>query len=252
MQFHSTETSMTTPAVPSRQPPEKITWRTVILSLLFLPFIYVWHIECEALRYTFPTLMAPFYSVVFTILILVIINVPLKKFVAKYALTGGELISLYVLMSMTLLFMSYDMFLPLVSIIVHAFYFATPENEWRDLFWKYLPEWLTINDQDVLTAFYHGDEDFLQWHYIRRWIEPTLWWCAFSFALLFVMQCINTIIRKQWAEQERLVYPIVELPYQISYNSKSFFRSGPMWWGFSLAAFISVLNGLHLFYPGSS
>ena len=160
---------MTNPAVPSKQPPEKITWRTVILSLLLLPFIYVWHIECEALRYTFPTLMAPFYSVVFTILILVIINVPLKKFAAKYALTSGELISLYVLMSMTLLFMSYDMFLPLVSTIVHAFYFATPENEWRDLFWKYLPEWLTINAPEILIAFYRGDEDFLQWRYLRRW-----------------------------------------------------------------------------------
>ena len=183
---------MTTPTLLSKQPPEKITWRTVLLSLLFLPFIYVWHIECEALRYTFPTLMAPFYSVVFTILILVIINIPLKKFAAKYALTGGELISLYVLMSMTLLFMSYDMFLPLVSIIVHAFYFATPENEWRDLFWKYLPEWLTINDPDILTAFYRGDADFLQWRYLRRWIEPTLWWCAFTFVLVFcdaVYQC---------------------------------------------------------------
>ena len=240
---------MTNPALPSKQPPEKITWRTVILSLFLLPFIYVWHIECEALRYTFPTLMAPFYSVVFTILILVIINVPLKKFAAKYALTGGELISLYVLMSMTLLFMSYDMFLPLVSTIVHAFYFATPENEWRDLFWKYLPEWLTINAPEILIAFYRGDEDFLQWRYLRRWIEPTLWWCAFTFALLFVMHCINTIIRKQWVEQERLVYPIVELPYQISYNGRTFFRSAPMWWGFSIAAFISILNGMHLFFP---
>ena len=82
---------MTTPALPPKQPSEKITWRTVVLSLLFLPFIYVWHIECEALRYTFPTLMAPFYSVVFTLLILVIINAPLKRFCRQVRLYGWRI-----------------------------------------------------------------------------------------------------------------------------------------------------------------
>ena len=96
--------------------------------MLLLPLIYKWHIACKALRYTFPTLMAPFYSVVFTLLVIAVFNIGLKKYAAKHALTGGELITLYILMSITLLFMSYDMFLPLVSIIVHAFYFGTPEN----------------------------------------------------------------------------------------------------------------------------
>ena len=236
---------------PSKLPPqpERITWRTILLSLLLLPFIYRWHIECEALRYTFPTLMAPFYSVVFTLLILTLLNLPLRKNAAKYALTSGELISLYVLMSMTLLFMSYDMFLPLVSIIVHAFWFASAENEWRELFWHYLPDWLTINDRDVLRAFYLGDASIFKLRYLLAWIKPIFWWCTFTFALLFVMQCINVIIRKQWVERERLVYPIVQLPYEIAYNTRSFLRSKPMWWGLAIAASISLINGLHIFYP---
>ena len=228
---------------------EKITLRTILISLLLLPLIYKWHIECEALRYTFPTLMAPFYSVVFTLLVIAVFNVGVKKYASRHALTGGELISLYVLMSITLLFMSYDMFLPLVSIIVHAFYFGTPENEWRELFWGYLPDWLTINDPSVLRAFYFGEERFFQIHYLSKWMIPTFWWCAFTFALIFVMQCINVIIRKQWTEQERLVYPIVELPYQLAYNTNRFLRSRPMWWGFSIAAIISLVNGIHIFFP---
>ncbi len=228
---------------------EKITVRTILISLLLLPFIYKWHIECEALRYTFPTLMAPFYSVVFTLLVIAAINLVLKKYVAKHALTGGELISLYVLMSITLLFMSYDMFLPLVSIIVHAFYFGTPENEWRELFWRYLPDWLTINDPSVLRAFYLGDAPFFETHYLLKWAIPTFWWCIFTFALIFVMQCINVILRKQWTEQERLVYPIVELPYQLAYNTNRFLRSRAMWWGFGIASIISLFNGLNMFFP---
>ena len=107
--------------------PEPISWRPILITLLLLPIFYWWHIECEALP-SFgppPTLMSPLYTVVLVLLILTSLNLLLKKFYPKYTLTGGELITVYVLMSMSLIFMSYDMFLPLASIVVHAFYFAT-------------------------------------------------------------------------------------------------------------------------------
>ena len=231
--------------------PERITWRAILIALILLPFLYKWHIECEALP-SFgppPTLMSPFYSVIFVLLVLVLLNLPLKRFAAKYALTGGELISLYVFMSITASFMSYDMFLPLVSTVVHAFRFASPENEWRELFWSYLPDWLTISQPEVVRAFYQGDESVFEFRYLRAWLKPIFWWGTFTWVLLFVMQCINVIVRKRWIEQERLVYPIVELPYQISYNTNAFLRNKPMWWGFGIAASISLINGLAVFYP---
>ena len=75
--------------------------------------------------------MAPFYSVVFAVLMISALNLILRKWMPAQALKNGELLTLYVLMSATALLMSYDMFLPLVSIVVHAFWHATPENEWR-------------------------------------------------------------------------------------------------------------------------
>ncbi len=230
---------------------EQITWRSILISLFLLPFLYWWHITCEALP-SFgppPTLMAPFYTVVFVLLILAVANLTLKRFLPKNALTRGELVSIYVFLSISGLFMSYDMFLPLVSIIVHAFYFASTENEWRDLFWSYLPDWLTINDSDAVRAFYLGDESIFEIRHFLAWVKPTFWWCTFTFVLLFVMQCINVIIRKRWVEQERLVYPIVELPHQIAYNTNSFLRNKPMWWGFAVAASISLINGLSVLFP---
>ena len=81
-----------------------------------------------------------------------------------------------------------------------------------------------------------------------KWMIPTFWWSVFTFALIFVMQCINVIIRKQWTEQERLVYPIVELPYQLAYNTNRFLRSRAMWWGFGIASIISLVNGINIFF----
>ena len=144
--------------------PEPISWRPILITLLLLPIFYWWHIECEALP-SFgppPTLMSPLYTVVLAVLILASLNLLLKRFHPKHALTGGELITVYVLMSMSLIFMSYDMFLPLASIVVHAFYFATPENEWRDLFFHYLPDWLTISNPEIGFAFYRGDKSFFE------------------------------------------------------------------------------------------
>ena len=226
-----------------------LSWRCFIIALILLPFNYRWQIECEALRYTFPTLMAPFYNVIFDLLILVLLNLPLKKFAPKYAFKGSEFLGLYVLMSMSVLFMSYDMFLPLVSIIAHAFWFASPENEWMPLFGHYLPDWLTISNKETLRHFYQGESTLYTSQHILQWLEPTLWWCLFTFVLVFVMHCMNVIFRKQWVERERLAYPIVQLPYQITNNTSEFLRSKSMWIGFGIAATISLLNGFHILYP---
>ena len=42
----------------------------------------------------------------------------------------------------------------------HAFWFATPENEWKQLIWQYLPDWLTIWDYQVLRDYYEGKSSF--------------------------------------------------------------------------------------------
>ena len=33
---------------------------------------------------------------------------------------------------------------------------ATPENEWQDLFWRYMPSWLIVTDQRALEGFVVG------------------------------------------------------------------------------------------------
>ena len=51
----------------------------------------------------------------------------------------------------------HDMLEILVPMLGHAFRFATPENEWRELFLPYLPEWLTVSDSKVARGYYEGE-----------------------------------------------------------------------------------------------
>jgi hypothetical protein len=73
-------------------------------------------------------------------------------------------------------------------------------------------------------------------------------WTVFIVVLLFGMICVNIIIRKQWTENEKLSYPIIRLPLEMSSNPK-FFSNKFMWLGFGITAGIELLNGLHYQFP---
>jgi hypothetical protein len=38
----------------------------------------------------------------------------------------------------------------LIDGLTHSSWFATPENEWAELFIPYIPGWLAMTDRDVL------------------------------------------------------------------------------------------------------
>ena len=74
-------------------------------------------------------------------------------------------------------------------------------------------------------------------------------WGGFITAALTVMLCLNVIIRKRWTEEERLSYPIVQIPLAMTDPKSGFFRNRVMWAGFALAAGIETINGLNYLYP---
>ena len=53
--------------------------------------------------------------------------------------------------------------------------------------------------------------------------------------LWLTLLAVTIFLRKQWTENERLNYPIVQLPLALTSNPKRFFTSPWMWLGFALA-----------------
>ena len=135
-----------------------------------------------------------------------------------------------------------------ICILGHASWFATPENEWTELFSRYLPNWLTVSDKNVLRGYYEGESTFYTAEHLKGWLEPILWWVVFLSVLSFMMLCINVIIRKQWIEREKLTYPLVQLPIEVS-KGTSFFKNRLLWIGFGIAAGIDLINGLSYLFP---
>ena len=67
--------------------------------------------------------------------------------------------------------------------------------------------------------------------------------------LIWVMICVDVILRKQWIERERLAYPTVQLPLEMTRADGGFFRSKMMWLGFIVAGGIDLINGVHVLFP---
>ena len=63
------------------------------------------------------------------------------------------------------------------------------------------------------------------------------------------------ILRKQWADREKLVYPLVQVPMEMIQQQrkgiigKSFFTNKSMWVAFAFSFMLISINGLHSYSP---
>ena len=190
-----------------------------------------------------------FFNSIITLLLLLVLSASLRRISPKLALGQSELLVIYIMVNISSGIIGHDMMQILVPYLGHAFRFATPENEWKELFWRYIPSWLSVSDKEILRGYYQGESTFYTARHIKGWLNPIVWWSVFISLLLFVMLCINVVLRKQWTETERLSYPIIQLPLEMTNPGSDLFRKKLLWMGFGLAAVIDLINGFSFLFP---
>ena len=82
---------------------------------------------------------------------------------------------------------------------------------------------------------------------------PLFFWGLFLVSLYFVMTCMMIILRKQWVEKERLIFPLVQIPVEMAKQEKqeflpTLFKNKLMWIGFIVTFIIGTINGLHHYF----
>lgn len=145
---------------------------------------------------------------VFILFLLTLFINPLLKLVHPHlGLNRRELLVVYVMMVMAspipTLFVG-----KFLSALSYPFYYATAENEWRDLIHPYIPDWLMVHDLETVRKFYEGSgrDEPIPWAVWRGVIGM---WTPFICALFLMMISFMAILRKQWIEHERLIYPLM-------------------------------------------
>lgn len=158
------------------------------------------------------------------------------------------MLTVYLMVTLACVVSGHDLLQATMCILGHASWFATPENEWQSLFFRYIPDWIAVMDRNALTGYYEGTSNFFEIDHIQAWITPIIHWLIFFSALAFSMIMLSVILRKQWIEHEKLSYPIILLPYEMTTGS-GFYRSRLLWIGIGIGLGLDLLNGLNFLFP---
>lgn len=227
-----------------------VTPRAVLLAVVLIPVNAYWVICMEAIRYSgHPTTISLFFNVVFLLAVLLGANRLVRRMSPRLALEPGELLTVYVMLALASAVAGHDMIEVLTPILAHVHYFARPENGWATEIVPYVPTWLSVTDPQALREFYTGSSSLYSPHNLRAWAAPVFWWTLFLTVLGFMMLCLNTLLRRQWTENEKLSYPLVTLPLEMVNPKTQLFRTRLFWLGAALAAALQIWNGLSALYP---
>lgn len=182
------------------------------------------------------------------------VNPLLGRVRRQWAYRRDELRVMYVMMLVACAIPTMGVVAQLLPIITSPFYFATAENSWAEMIQPHIPSWLVPEGTKTIRDFYEGFsgmEHEVPW---GAWARPLLAWGTFLAALYVVSISLMVILRRQWMEHERLVYPLAQLPMEMSGSDDgkgyaAIYRQTAMWVGFGIAFGLGSLTGIHHYMP---
>ncbi len=191
------------------------------------------------------------------LIVLMLANATVARISRRLGLSSAELGVVYFMLVCAALISSFGLATQLLPNMIGINYFANPQDHlWQKNFYRYIPSWLVPWDptgperQLLSVRFYEGLRmgEKVPW---GAWVIPICAWLVFAFLLFFLMACTATLFRRQWVDNEKLSFPLVQLPMEMinEESSRSFFRNKAMWAGFALPMIIHSLNGLHKSFP---
>jgi hypothetical protein len=224
--------------------------RALVIALALMPLQAWWIFQMEAVSYTtWPTMLSLPLHTLFLLLVLIVLNGLLSRWRSRYALSQGELLTIYVMLAIASAVAGFGFLQALVAWMVVPIGRATPENRWDSLFSSYLPDWLVVGNAEALGSFFNGEASFFASSHTGPWLVPILSWSGFSLALFLAMLALNTLLRRRWIHEERLSFPLVQVPLAMTQRAGRLFQNRLLWIGFGAAVLAGLLNGLHVLFP---
>ncbi len=217
----------------------------VVLAVVCGAPYAIWMVRSSEITWSyFPT------SVGFCFIVLFLLNALWKRIHSASALQPAEW-AVIVVMGLAATGIPTFISGTLLAIISSPYYGATPENDWEGNIHPFLPDWLVPRpDGEAMRHFYEGlpsgrDIPF------EAWAGPLFWWLSLIFAVYFICFCMVVLFRRQWIENERLVFPLMEMPrLLVDGDGESLVRSKLFWFGCAIPLSMILFNIIGYFYIG--
>lgn len=233
-----------------------LTLRAVLLGIALVVLVNLG--APYSLHVVHSSLLASDYmplGALFPFFVVVVFNVLLKGINPRYALHPAELIVVFVMALVGSSIPTYGLSGYLIAIISAPYFFASPENQWAKYLHNYIPDWMVpSNEGQAMKWFFDGlpPGQEIPW---GVWVVPLFWWLSVLAVTMFVCLCIVVILRKQWVEHEKLLFPLAEVPIEMVEKSDqrslrpAFMRHRVFWIGFLVPLGLILWNVIHYFTP---
>ena len=185
------------------------------------------------------------FVLLFTLLIIV---QPLLGYLRRdWMFTRAELLLITVMMMLVSAIATRGFTGVFMAVISAVHYYASPENAWTEQLVPYIPNWIIPQDTEAIRWFYEGlpHQQLIPW---TAWLPALGWWFVLMAAFYTVVVCAMVILRGQWMEHERLLYPLAQVPLAMledtspSSRIKPFLKNPVMWTGFARPFFINSIE----------
>ncbi len=252
---------------PSPHPRGAITWRSVSLGMLATIFIcsIAYYNDFAVNNTFFIGNNLPLGLVLMTFLFVVGINGPLSRWAPRFAFSTGELIVAFSMALVSCTMPSGGLMRWLPHSIIAPWWHAQASKEFRDLLVNLrVPDWLfpDLGSSDRNTWFNSPIVNgFMQrWTGIGpppywAWARVVLVWGVPTFAAYGAVMCLMAIVRRQWAENERLPFPLAQIQLSLLESPRpgqwfnGLMRNRVFWVGFAMIFALHMWNGGFRYFP---
>jgi hypothetical protein len=226
----------------------RVFWIGTLLILFSAFFGTYAFVVVQALLWTQTSLLRGPVVILFA---LVLLNLLVRRLARRFSLSQAELLVVYGMVCIGTCAAGIGFVQFLVNQMASPFYYVSKNPQWESQLWPHIPSWLGPRAPEVIAPFYRGNDTFYQAPILAGWAIPVLAWSAFIFTLFWTLLCILTLLRRQWIEEERLTFPLVALPMEMTdmHTPGGFWKNRLMWAGFLVAGLAESLNFLHFLYP---
>ncbi len=237
-----------------------VTVRAIVIAIVLAVVSVVW-IHQASLVQTPGLLYAPVYlcsvppvpALMFLVL-LVAARPLLAKFGVRRSLTRRELLAVYAFLVLAVPPVTFGIIELLLPWMTAPAYFSTPQQDTAALAAE-LPGWYAPDNVEVIRQMYEGTETgAVPW---GAWVRPLAVWTVFLTLLFGTGLCLVSLFRKQWSEHERLRYPLLLIPLEVTAEEQTetrevvgdFLRNPLVWLAVGIVVLHHALNVANAYNP---
>ncbi len=237
--------------------PERVRPRASVLAFVLVLGITVAGCFSALLRYDLiGTGHLPRCALV-PLILLVPVNALWRRLRRRPLFSAAELMFIYVIILAMAAIPGQQMATYLYLNILAPIYYASPENRYQELFHRFIPEWLVPSKDPEAPAVAWAFEGLPPGKHVpyHEWVGPLLAWTPLLLGLFFFGACLAILFRRRWVEEERLVFPLAQLPVEMIAQDEpnallpGVFRNKLTWIFFMIPVAVYTLNGIHLYFP---